>query len=107
MSPARRLDLEVAMPDFIHSDLGFRRAGDVVEITLSGNAANVRLLDSTNFEAYRNGRQHRYIGGLAERSPVRLQVPNAGQWHVAVDMQGLQGTARASFRVIPAAVPRP
>lgn len=93
------------MADFIHSDLGFRQAGDVVEITLSGSAANVRLLDSSNFQAYQSGRQHRYIGGLAKQSPVRLQVPGPGHWHVAVDMQGLQGTTRASFRVIPAAVP--
>ena len=89
------------MADFIHSDLGFRQAGDVVEITLSGSAANVRLLDNSNFEAYRNGRQHRYIGGLAEQSPVRLTLLSSGHWHVAVDMQGLQGTTRASIRVIP------
>jgi len=95
------------MAEFIHSDLGFRQAGDAVEITLSGSAANVRLLDSGNFEAYRNGRQHRYIGGLAKRSPVRLQIPSSGHWHVAVDMQGLQGTTRASFRVIPASAQRP
>jgi hypothetical protein len=92
------------MADFIHSDLGFRRAGDVVEITLSGSAANVRLLDSSNFQAYQSGREHRYIGGLAKQSPVSLQVPNPGHWHVAVDMQGLQGRTRASFRVIPATV---
>jgi hypothetical protein len=89
------------MADFIYSDIGFRQAGDVVEITLSGSAANVRLLDSSNFEAYRSGRQHRYIGGLAEQSPVRLSIPSSGHWHVAVDMQGLQGTTRASIRVIP------
>jgi hypothetical protein len=93
--------------DFIHSDLGYRQAGDVVEITLSGSAANVRLLDSSNFQAYRAGRQHRYIGGLARQSPVRLQIPNAGSWHVAVDMQGLKGTARASFRLIPVSALRP
>jgi hypothetical protein len=95
------------MPDFIDSDLGFRRAGDVVEIILSGSAANVRLLDGSNFQAYRNGRQHRYIGGLARTSPVRLRIPNSGNWHVVVDMQGLQGTTRASFRVIPGAALRP
>src|ERR1700728_3499971 len=95
------------MVDFIHSDLGNRQAGDVVEITLSGSAANVRLLDSSNFQAYRNGHQHRYIGGLARTSPVKLQVPNSGHWHVAVDMQGLQGTARASFRLIPVSALRP
>jgi hypothetical protein len=99
--------MEVTMADFIHSDLGYRQAGDVVEITLSGNAANVRLLDNSNFHAYRNGRQHRCIGGLAQQSPVRLQLPNSGHWHVAVDMQGLRGTTRAAFRVIPAAALRP
>jgi hypothetical protein len=89
------------MADFIYSDIGFRQAGDIVEITLSGNAANVRLLDSSNFEAYRNGQQHQYIGGVAQQSPVRLRIPNPGHWHVAVDMQGLQGTTRASIRVVP------
>ena len=95
------------MTDFINSDLGYRQAGDVVEITLSGSAANVRLLDNSNFQAYRNGRQHRYIGGLAKQSPVKLQIPNSGNWHVVVDMQGLQGTTRASFRLIPVAALRP
>lgn len=90
------------MTDFIHSDLGNRDGDDVVEITLSGNAANIRLLDNSNFEFYRIGRQHRYIGGLARQSPVRLRIPNSGHWHVVIDMQGLQGTTRASVRVIPA-----
>lgn len=95
------------MSDFIHSDLGFRHTGDVVEVTLSGSAANVRLLDSSNFSNYRNGRQHRYHGGLAKQSPVRLQIPHGGIWHVVVDMQGLRGTVNAGIRVIPAEALRP
>lgn len=95
------------MSDFIHSDLGQRRRGDIVEVTLKGSAANVRLLDSTNFSRYRNGREHRYIGGLAQKSPVRLQIPSGGHWHVVVDMQGLNGTTHAGFRVIPAAALHP
>lgn len=90
---------------FVHHDLGQRKTGDIVEITLSGNAANVRLLDSSNFGSYRNGRQHRYVGGLAKQSPVRLQVPHSGHWHVAVDMQGLRGSVRSSARVLPNALP--
>ncbi len=93
--------------NFVHSDLGSRQAGDVVEVTLSGSAANVRLLDSGNFQNYRSGRAHRYVGGLAQQSPVRLVIPSSGTWHVAVDMQGLRGTTRASFRVIPATALRP
>ena len=91
--------------NFTHYDLGSRKSGEVVEITLQGNAANVRLLDSSNFQSYRNGRQHRYVGGLAQRSPVRLAIPNSGHWHVAVDMQGLRGTVKTGIRVLPQALP--
>lgn len=90
---------------FIHTDLGQLKRGDIVEITLSGNAANVRLLDNSNFSAYKRGRQHRYHGGLAKKSPVRLQIPNSGHWHIAVDMQGLRGNTRASVRILPNPLP--
>jgi hypothetical protein len=87
--------------------LGQLKRGDIVEVTLSGSAANVRLLDSSNFSRYRRGQQHRYVGGLAQRSPVRLSVPSAGHWYLVVDMQGLRGTARSAVRVIPGAALRP
>jgi hypothetical protein len=90
---------------FTHYDLGNKNRGDVVEITLSGSAANVRLMDSSNFQSYRNGRQHRYYGGLAKQSPVRLSIPNSGHWHVTVDMQGLRGTVRSSIRMMPNPLP--
>lgn len=91
--------------EFTHYDLGNKSKGDVVEITLSGSAANVRLMDSSNFQSYKNGRQHRYYGGLAKQSPVRLQIPNSGSWHVTVDMQGLVGTVRSSIRMLPNPLP--
>ena len=78
-----------------------------MEVTLRGSAANVRLMDNTNFNNYKAGRQHRYFGGLAKSSPVRLQVPHAGTWHVTVDMQGLRGTVRSGIRVIPAEALKP
>ena len=84
---------------FFRADLGFLSVGDVVEVTLSG-AANVRLLDSVNFSHYQNGLRHNGYGGLAKRSPVRLPVPRSGIWHVAVDLQGLANSTRASVRVI-------
>lgn len=86
---------------FTHRDLGRQSRGTVVEVTLSGSAANVRLLDSANFQNYRSGRQHRYYGGLIRRSPARVVVPGSGYWHVTVDMQGLRGTTRSSIRIIP------
>ena len=90
---------------FVHHDLGQRRSGEVVEVNLSGRTANVRLLDSSNFNSFRNGRQHRYYGGLASKSPVVLQIPRSGHWHVAVDMMGLKGSVRSSARVLPSALP--
>lgn len=89
---------------FIHNDLGQRKRGEIVEVTLT-SGANVRLMNSSDFSNYRNGRQHRYIGGLAKRSPIRLQIPNSGHWHVAIDMQGLKGSTRASVRILPGALP--
>jgi len=76
----------------------------VVEVTLT-NGANVRLMDSSNFNNYKNGRRHRFQGGLAKKSPIRLQVPNSGRWYVAVDMQGLRGSTKASVRTLPGALP--
>jgi len=91
---------------FIDIDLGHCDRGDIAEITLS-SGANVRLMDTSNFNSYRNGRQHRFVGGLARQSPVRLEIPTSGRWHVAVDMQRLRGSVRASGRRIPGAALRP
>ena len=87
--------------NFQHYDLGQLSGGQVVVVTLSGSAANVRLMDSSDLSSYRAGRRHSYYGGLAERSPVRLGVPHSGHWHVTIDMQGLRGTVRSAVRVEP------
>lgn len=86
---------------FQYYDLGHLNSGEIVEINIQGNAVNVRLLDSSNYSSYKAGREHRYIGGLAQKSPVHLQVPHSGHWYVTVDFQGLQGSARTSVRVLP------
>jgi hypothetical protein len=86
--------------NFTHYDLGVLGGSEIVEVSLEGNAANVRLMDSSNFSAYQAGREHRYFGGHARRSPVRLQVPCGGHWHVAIDMGGYRGSVRSSVRVL-------
>ncbi len=90
---------------FTHSDLGNLSRGTTIEVTLRGNAANVRLLDSSNFQKYKAGRKHQYYGGLVSRSPTRLTVPRNGHWHVTVDMQGLRGQVRSSIRILPDPLP--
>ncbi|MEZ5870710.1 MAG: DUF1883 domain-containing protein [Nitratireductor sp.] len=89
---------------FIHSDLGHRSRGEIVEFTLT-NGANVRLLSSSDFSNYKNGRRHRYVGGLANKSPIRLSIPSSGHWHAVVDTQGLRNGTNASIRVLPGALP--
>ena len=90
---------------FTYYDLGHRSSGEIVEITLSGSAANVRLMDSSNYQSFKSSRQHQYVGGLAKRSPVRLQIPHSGHWYVTVDLQGLQGSVRSSMRILPGPLP--
>ena len=90
---------------FTHYNLGQKRGGEIIEVTLQGSAANVRLMDSSNFNSYRSGRNHRYQGGLVKQSPYRLQIPRSGQWHITVDMAGLRGSVRSSIRTLPGALP--
>lgn len=89
---------------FLQFDLGNRKSGEIVEVTLT-NGANVRLMSSSDFSSYKNGRAHRFIGGLAKQSPIRLQIPTSGHWYVAVDMQGLRGSTRASVKILPGPLP--
>lgn len=93
--------------NFTHYNLGHVERGSVVVVTLSGSAANVRLMDGSNFNSYKAGRRHSYVGGLAKRSPVRLPVPRSGTWHVAIDMQGLRGSVRSGVQVVPGAALNP
>lgn len=87
-------------------DLGQQAAGAVVEVTLSGNAANVRLLDGSNFNAFKSGRRHQYTGGHATRSPVRLQIPRGGRWYLVIDYGGYAGRGRAGVRILPGNLPQ-
>ena len=59
--------------NFHYWDLGQQPRGAVVEVRLSGNAANVRLLDRSNFSASRS------LFSLRE-VPADGEGPGAG-WH--------------------------
>jgi hypothetical protein len=86
-------------------DLGQRKRGEIVEVTLRGSAANVLLVDSTNKRNYEAGRRTSYIGGLVKRSPYRMVIPRSGHWHVLVTMDGLRGRTSAAVRVLPGPLP--
>ena len=90
---------------FVQHDLGQQARGATVVVSLSGNAAYVRLMDGANFRNYRAGRRHNYLGGLVTRSPFRMVVPRAGHWYVTVDLAGLRGQVRSSVQIEPPPLP--
>lgn len=90
--------------NFQHYDLGDRSRGEIVEVTLSGTAANVQLMDSSNFSSYKAGRRYNYHGGHTRRSPVRLPIPRSGHWHIAIDLGGHRGTVKSAVNVLPGAL---
>jgi hypothetical protein len=79
--------------------------GSTIVVELS-TAANVRLMDSSNFNSYKSGRQHRYRGGLAKQTPFRIVVPSTGGWYLTIDLWGLRASnVRFSVNVVPPALP--
>lgn len=91
---------------YTHYDLDLQRGGTVIEITLSA-IANVRLMSHSNFDLFKNARQHKFLGGVAKQSPIRLKIPESGHWHVVVDMEGHPGKAESSIKVLPLAPQKP
>ncbi|HVK91654.1 MAG TPA: DUF1883 domain-containing protein [Mycoplana sp.] len=90
---------QISFP-YTHYDLKDIRAGVTIEITLSA-IANVRLMTNADFDLFRNARQHKFLGGVAKKSPIRLTIPKDAHWHVVVDMEGHPGKAESTIRVVP------
>lgn len=91
--------------EFLYRDLGYRSSGEIVEVTLRNNSANVRLMDSSNFQSYRSGRQHQFYGGHVTRSPYRIPIPYTGNWYITLDLGGYAGSINYSVRILPGALP--
>lgn len=89
------------MMRYLYKELTNLNTGDNVEVNLEGNAANVMLLDALNFDNYKNQRQFSYAGGRYTQSPVSIIVPSAGTWFLVIDLGGVSGQVKASYRVIP------
>lgn len=98
----------MAQAQFTRYDLGQQRRGAAAVVTLRGNAANVLLLDASNFNSYRSGRSYRYAaGGLVTRSPFRLVIPSDGHWYVTVDLRGQGPSARVNSTISMEPAPLP
>lgn len=85
-------------------DLGNVLAGNIVEVSL-GYAANVRIMNSSNYASFKAGRRHRFIGGYVTRSPYKATIPQSGRWYVVVDLGGHAGKVKSGVRVLPGVLP--
>ena len=81
-----------------HCNLGHMSTGEVVGLSLAGNAANVLRLDSVNLSNFRRGGRYRYRGGQQTNSVGHLQIPNGGHWHVVIHLGGYGGRVRSAVR---------
>lgn len=86
-------------------NLGNLEKGNIVEVTLKGNAANALLLNSSNYNNYKNGRRYKYYGGYVKSSPYRIVVPSNGRWFVVINLGGYGGQVRSAVRVLPGTMP--
>lgn len=90
--------------NFSRYDFGYVEKGKIVEVTLD-TQANVRLLDSSNFNAYQKGRQYKFCGGRATKSPVKLEVPYSAHWYLVIDLGGYSGRVKHSARILGGMLP--
>ncbi|MBN1647092.1 MAG: DUF1883 domain-containing protein [Spirochaetales bacterium] len=72
---------------------------NIIQVKLT-KRANVRLMDTVNYQKYRMGKPYEFTGGLAEESPVEFRPEEKKQWHIIVDMKGLHGETKAGIRVL-------
>lgn len=86
-------------------DLGNVERGKIVEVTL-GYAANVRILDSSNYSNFKNGRRYHFIGGYVNRSPFKVTLPHSSHWYVVIDLGGYAGRVKSGVRVLPGILPQ-
>ncbi len=86
-------------------DLGNVERGKIVEVTL-GYAANVRIMDSSNYSNFKNGRRHQFIGGYVKKSPYKVTLPNSAHWYVVVDLGGYAGKVKSAVCVLPGILPQ-
>jgi Domain of unknown function (DUF1883) len=73
--------------DFIHTR-EYLGGGDTIVVKVS-HKCHVRVMDDANFQNYRNGfSKYTFVGGYYTTSPIRIVVPQAGNWNIAIDLGG-------------------
>ena len=72
--------------DFIHTR-EYLNGGDTIVIKVT-HKCTVRVMDDGNFQKYRNGLKHEFVGGDYTKSPIHIKVPHLGNWNITLDLGG-------------------
>jgi len=100
-----RTDFRGSGHPFHQWDLGQCKRGDVWRVELT-SAANVFMVDSSNFSKFKRGADFtHYGGGLITRTPHDFVVPRSGRWYIVAHSWGLQNQARVSVAPLQAVGP--
>lgn len=84
-----------------YKDLGHLPRGTIVRVTIvNGPGPNVRLFDSSNYQAFAAGRKANGYGGRPKYRQLDIPVPRAASWFLVVDFIGLVGEAEFTYDVI-------
>lgn len=77
--------------EFQFLDLKHLERGRMIRVSLQGAAANIRLLDSSNYRKFKAGQRHTMAaGGLMKKSPMLIEVPRSGHWYLTLDRFSLK-----------------
>jgi len=79
-------------------DIGDVEQGNIIEVTLD-KAANVRVMDSDNYESFRNRRSYTAIIYYITSSPFKIKLPRSAHWYVVVDPEDQPGSVVSSVKV--------
>jgi hypothetical protein len=76
---------------FLRFDLGKLRKGRMVQITMTGVAANIRLLNNENMYNYEHGHEYSCTGDLVRTALTEMRIPRDDHWFIVIDMEGIMG----------------
>ena len=61
--------------------------GHIVRVHFT-TPTKIKLIHTSEFPKYKNGRTYRYRGGYYEESPAEFEIPFDGTWHAVVEKGG-------------------
>lgn len=83
---------------YTYKDGNFRK-GDILIITVD-RSVNIYLVDSINFQRYKNGSSFEYYSSKSSSSPYNIAVPSTGLWYIILDLGGGTGILNYSIKVL-------